>query len=462
MKKIITAINNPKLNEELKKERNFEIIGKDIQYREAILEILEKNNKIDLIILSEKIPGEIQLEKLIKKIKFANEKIKIIFILEKENKELEKILIKNNIVDIYYNNKINLKELIKIINKKEINIEEEIIKLKKIIEEKNIPYHETENHKINIVKNPLYRIKSIIKEQKNSPFLLNMSTKIITFSGNYKSGKSTLSLIISQYLSEKNYRVLLVDADLEKKDLSLLLEKNKRINIKKRKNKYLNKNRKKSYGKYLNKNKIKIKNNKRNEYKKLINLKNKIDNYKIKNIIHFFTNKINKNLYFFSGFNNLLKIKKNKEIKKQKIIKKIIFIFFQIIKKQYHFIIIDISKNNLDVINKQILKNSDINFILLEANLLGMKEIQRTLKEYTKGWNINKNSLHIVSNKRNFSSMNKSLIAKCIPHKNKILEIKENKIYYHLIHNYFRKKFLLKNKKIKKEIHKIINQINIK
>ena len=115
MKKIITAINNPKLNEELKKERNFEIIGKDIQYREAILEILEKNNKIDLIILSEKIPGEIQLEKLIKKIKFANEKIKIIFILEKENKELEKILIKNNIIDIYYNNKINLKELIKII-----------------------------------------------------------------------------------------------------------------------------------------------------------------------------------------------------------------------------------------------------------------------------------------------------------------------------------------------------------
>ena len=221
MKKIITAINNPKLNEELKKERNFEIIGKDIQYREAILEILEKNNKIDLIILSEKIPGEIQLEKLIKKIKFANEKIKIIFILEKENKELEKILIKNNIIDIYYNNKINLKELIKIIKKEEINIEEEIIKLKKIIEEKNISYDESKKHKIKILSNWKNRIK-------NSPILLNMSTKIITFSGNYKSGKSTLSLIISQYLSEKNYKVLLVDADLEKKDLSLVLQKKRK------------------------------------------------------------------------------------------------------------------------------------------------------------------------------------------------------------------------------------------
>lgn len=441
MKKIITAINNPKLNEELKKERNFEIIGKDIQYREAILEILEKNNKIDLIILSEKIPGEIQLEKLIKKIKFANEKIKIIFILEKENKELEKILIKNNIIDIYYNNKINLKELIKIIKKEEINIEEEIIKLKKIIEEKNISYDESKKHKIKILSNWKNRIK-------NSPILLNMSTKIITFSGNYKSGKSTLSLIISQYLSEKNYKVLLVDADLEKKDLSLVLQK-------KRKNKYLNKKIKKAYRK-------KIKNNQKNKYKKLINIKNKIYDYKIKNIIHFFTRKINKNLYFFSGFNYLLKNKKNKEIKKQKIIKKIIFIFFQTVKKQYHFIIIDISKNNLNVINKQILKNSDINFILLEANLLSIKEIQRTLKQYKKAWNINQNSLHIVSNKRNFSSIHKGLISKCIPHKNKILEIKENKIYYHLIHNYFRKNFLLKNKKIKKEINKIINQIMMK
>ena len=59
MKKIITAINNPKLNEQLKKENKFEIIGKDIQYKEAIIEILEKNNKIDLIIINEKIQGEI-------------------------------------------------------------------------------------------------------------------------------------------------------------------------------------------------------------------------------------------------------------------------------------------------------------------------------------------------------------------------------------------------------------------
>ena len=85
MKKIITAINNPKLNEELKKENYFEIIGKDIQYKEAILETLEHKKDIDLIIISEEIPGEIKLEEIIQKIKRINHKIKIIFILEKEN-----------------------------------------------------------------------------------------------------------------------------------------------------------------------------------------------------------------------------------------------------------------------------------------------------------------------------------------------------------------------------------------
>ena len=138
MKKIITAINNPKLNEELKKENKFEIICKDIQYKEANLEIIEKIKDVDIIIINEQIPGQINLEDLILKIKEINSKIKLIIILEKENLEIEKMLIKNKIKDIYYNNKINLKELIEIINKTEINLEEEIFELKKIIENKDI------------------------------------------------------------------------------------------------------------------------------------------------------------------------------------------------------------------------------------------------------------------------------------------------------------------------------------
>lgn len=478
MKKIITAISNPKLNEELKKEKNFKIIGKDIQYKEAILEILEENNNIDIIILSEKIPGEIKLEKLIERIKLINDQIKIIFILEKENIELENILIKNNIIDIYYNNKINLNELIKIINKKEINMEEEIIKLKKIIEEKNIKYNEIENnnfqkknkiknHKINLKNKYINQIKDaieikakvVINRIKKVNNTRNMSTKIITFSGNYKSGKTTLSLIISQYLSEKNYKVLLVDGDLEKNDLNIILKRNKTKDYFCRNNRrrYKNKFNKKRINNQIKR--IKIKNEINNEFKKLINKKEEIYNYQTKQIIKLFTKKINRNFYFFNGLNDLLKNKKNK---RKKIIKKIIFIYLKTIKDNYNYIIIDLSKTNFDPINEMILKNSDINFILMEANVLGINEIQRTLDTYLKDWKINKNSLHIVSNKRKFNSVNKSLIYHSIFSRNKIYEIKENKIFYFIINSFFKKKFLLKNQKIKKQISKIIYNIIIK
>ncbi|MFR0921681.1 MAG: hypothetical protein ACLSG7_00960 [Clostridia bacterium] len=65
--KIITAINNPKLNDELKNEKNIEIICKDIFYKEGILEILENEINIDYIIINSQLEGEIKLNKLIEK-----------------------------------------------------------------------------------------------------------------------------------------------------------------------------------------------------------------------------------------------------------------------------------------------------------------------------------------------------------------------------------------------------------
>lgn len=497
MKKIITAINNPKLNEELKKENNFEIIGKDIQYKEAILEILEKNNNIDLIIINEKIPGEINLEKLIKKIKLINEKIKIIFIFENENKELEKILIKNNIKDIYYNNKINLKELINLINKNEINIEEEIIKLKKIIEEKNIKIDIDEN-KINFKNNFSKKIKLFRKNIENktkklkNKFLNNskktdyinmrckpINTKIITFSGNNKSGKSTLSLIFANYLIDENKRVLLIDMDLEKNDLSIILKKQKLIekiknkinnkkeffnnylNYEKNKNNYLINNKiKNELNKKIINNKInnylKIKLNK-NKYKKLINKKNNINYFKINYLINLFINKINKNFYFLSGINFIIK---NKKYKTEKNNKYFFENFLKIIKnKKYDYILIDLSKSNNEKINREILKNSDYNLLVFEPNLLGIREIERLLEKYKKDWKIPRKSLHIVENKKKFNSISKELILKIFPYKNKIFIFKENKIYNILINNYYKNYYLLKYKNTKNNIYKIMKKL---
>ena len=89
MKKIITAINNPIINEKLKKEK-IEVIGKDIQYKEGILEILENNKEINFILIDEKLPGEIKndelnkeyLEEIKKSMHYIDKKVKT----NKENK----------------------------------------------------------------------------------------------------------------------------------------------------------------------------------------------------------------------------------------------------------------------------------------------------------------------------------------------------------------------------------------
>ncbi|MBP3501930.1 MAG: hypothetical protein J6K42_00395, partial [Clostridia bacterium] len=77
MIKIVTALGNPNLNNELNKYREFEIIGKDIQYMDGIIEILELNANIDYLIISEILDGQISLENLIDIIYKINKKIKI-------------------------------------------------------------------------------------------------------------------------------------------------------------------------------------------------------------------------------------------------------------------------------------------------------------------------------------------------------------------------------------------------
>ena len=152
MKKILTAINNPNLNKKLSEQEFIEISYKDIQYKEAILEVLNEDNYFDIIIINEQLPGEINFIELIKKIKKINKKIKIIIILEKEDEIKENELKKININEIYYNNKITLEYLIKIIKEKEINKEEELKKeineLKQII-------------KMNELKNNTKKMKNI-------------------------------------------------------------------------------------------------------------------------------------------------------------------------------------------------------------------------------------------------------------------------------------------------------------
>ena len=124
MQKIITAMEKIKLNQDLKKEKNFEVICNNIQYREAIIDIIKKNKKnkiiIDVVIIDEKLPGEITFHDLIFNILKINNKIKIFFLIENDNSELKKELEKNKNKNIYFKKIINKEILLKELNEEKI------------------------------------------------------------------------------------------------------------------------------------------------------------------------------------------------------------------------------------------------------------------------------------------------------------------------------------------------------
>lgn len=193
MIKIITALGNPSLNNELKKYEEFNVIGNDIMYFDGVLEFLELNREIDYLILGEIIDIN-NLNDFIDKVINNNRKIKIIVVINKKNKKIEDILLKKGILDIFYDD-IEISEIVNFLKTKNIeylNIElrSEINNLKKLLSEKN-------NKKIS----------------KNKKIILNnQGNKIIGITGARGIGKTSFCVMLANSL--KNKKVLIIDFDL--------------------------------------------------------------------------------------------------------------------------------------------------------------------------------------------------------------------------------------------------------
>ena len=199
MGKIITAITNETLIKKLYKNKITE--EENIWYKEAIIEIIKKDKNINILIISENLPGEINFFKLIKNIYKINNKIKIIILLKNKTKKEE--INKLNIYKIYSDNYINNYKMIKEINKNKT--------IKK------------DNKKIN---------KYIIKKRKNK--IIEGKNIIIIFGKKYIDKKIVELMLIRKI--NKNIKIIKLNLDIKE---FLKNEINKKIeNIKQ---KYKNK-----------------------------------------------------------------------------------------------------------------------------------------------------------------------------------------------------------------------------
>ena len=224
---IITALGNPILNIELNKINNINVLLNDLQYKEAILEFLEKNIKIDYLIISQSLPGEIELNKLIDIFKIKNKNAKIILIKERKLDKQNNINEIKNVDYIFYNNEVEIKNIIEIINNKKIISDDKIKKDIEIIKNKLI----NKNNK---------KIKSKEKININN----KVKNKIITILGATGSGKSVFSVVFSKILENKGEKILIIDFDIFNNNIHTIFgikkyNKNIKINNKNIFNNYL-------------------------------------------------------------------------------------------------------------------------------------------------------------------------------------------------------------------------------
>ena len=423
MKKIITALASPEVNTELKKYKNIEIIGNDIQYQEGVIETLEKNSQIDYIILSAILDGKYEIYTFVKKIKMINPKIKIILILEKENSENTEKLILSGASYIFYNNA-EIKDILKIINNNKENeneeLKEELQEIKKLLLENNKKDNKiTLKKKKNLLKNKqkiFIKFNKYIKILKNKLFI-NMeknkrNSEIISVLGTAGVGKSVFTVnLANSYIFSKN-KILIIDFDILNNSLHTIL----------------------GIKKYSKKIREKLKNN------NLIN--NKIN---IEELIIKVTNKID----LISGINLIFD-------SKYKISSEKISDILKELKNKYDVIIIDTSSECFFDYTKNIIENSNINIFIAEANLSELKKSRNLLNLYINKWKIDKKKINILFNKYNKNSIYMEIL-KNIFHDFNILGKLDFNDNYNLIINKNGKNI---NKKIAKEYLNINNKLN--
>lgn len=367
MKRIMTAIGDQNLNHKLKQEDTFEVVAEDIPYKEGIIDILE-SKQADFLILSELLPGEVELKELIEKIKKISSNIQIILFLEKKNQELENYLYAKGIYSIFYDNQIEIYKVVELMKEENENkqLKRELEELKQLVIEKEnnqLKIKEFLQNKNEKMKNR--KLLSIKNEEKEEILSKQEQSQVICISGTSGVGKSICSINLAKAFMESKDKILIVDFDILNNSLHTIL----------------------GVKKYSERIASKIRGN------------NLLEPLQVEELIM----KVNSKIDLIAGisllFDGQYQISK---VKIKTILSKL--------KERYNVIILDTSSECFLDYTKEIMKNSNMNIFMVEPNLLEIKKAKKLLNIYINQWEIRQNEFHILFNKYNENSIDSCIL----------------------------------------------------
>lgn len=361
MKRIITAMGNPTLNNELKKYAQYDVITGDLFYQDAVIDILEEENA-EVLTLSGLLQGQWELNDFIDRIRKVNQQIRIIIVMDELDTEIKCGLLERGIQDIFLDETVEVKDILESIEREE-PIRKKLEKAKFKLEEKNENSYNSEEKVV------------VVKECQKQ--------EIIAISGTNGVGKSTIVYNFARCLASKSEsKILVIDFDTLSGNLDELFDINKipqnvEIGIDLDKRCGIN-------------------------YAADLISKNRFDSNVFDEIVVH-----SKGIDILTGNESLYYCQ---EILSEDIYNKIL----ESAKEKYDFIILDTSSNIfLDSTRWSLQKSTKIIFTL-ENNYLNLKKATQLLDIFTSTWGILKSKISLVINKEKINGLTCELISKIL------------------------------------------------
>lgn len=382
MKRIVTALGNAILNQELRKYAKYDVMSEDLLYQEAVLDLL-KTTEVEVIVISGLLQGQYDVLDFLLEVKKLQITARIILIVDTIPEETKNILISKGIFDILYDQEIEIADVMEAIDREEpINLKMQWEQERKQMQQAMLQ-EASESFAASFVAKT--ETKTITQVQKQ---------EVIAMFGVAGAGKSTvLANLVKTFAKKTKANILVIDLDTLQGNLDEVLQLNK---VPEQVELLLNEDKKCGIN-----------------YVAELVLKNRFDTNVLEELV------VHGNGFDFLSGNTSLHYCQN--VLNETCYRKLL----EAAKQKYDFIFLDVSSNIFLDATKWALQVATQVLFVMEDSPISLKKAMQQLEVAFSLWNLWKEKVFLIINQATNQGLSEELIAE-VSHCKVIGRIKQN------------------------------------